>query len=405
MQKRLGKYEIVEKIGQGAMGEVYRAHDPVLGRDVAVKTMAASIGADAEQRSRFQREAQSAGRLNHPNIITVYDYGEEQGQVFIAMELLEGDDLKDLAARGPAFSLERTLDLMDQLCEGLAFAHARGVVHRDLKPANIHVQPNGQVKIMDFGLARLDTSNMTRAGMIMGTPNYMAPEQVRGEKANSRSDVFSLGVVFYELLAGRRAFDADSLHAVLFQVMQAEPPDLGGLRPDLPPVLLEVVRRAMHKDAAQRYADAGELLAGLRAARDGLAAVAGNAPRGTPRSRGALALEATQAQPAHAATVALGAPTVARPVDPTRVASATVAQARRPARSWARGAGGRPGAGHGRGRLRGLARAAPLPNPHSYSRAQWGAGCHVARGRCAQPAAVAFVRFVPGRGPSRARRA
>lgn len=328
MLKRLGKYEIVEKIGQGAMGEVFRAHDPVLGRDVAVKTMAAALGADSEQRSRFQREAQSAGRLNHPNIITVYDFGEEQGQVYIAMELLEGEDLKDLVARGPAFSLQRTLDVMDQLCEGLAFAHAKGVVHRDLKPANVHVQRNGQVKIMDFGLARLSSSDMTRAGMIMGTPNYMSPEQVRGEKASTRSDVFSLGVVFYELLAGRRAFDADSLHAVLFQVMQAEPPDLGGLRPDLPAPLLAVVRRAMHKEAAQRYADAAEMRDALRAARASaeVAAVAG--PARSPAGPGRPAFDATQAEPPRAETVALGAATVARPADDaTRVASATVAQA------------------------------------------------------------------------------
>lgn len=337
MLKRLGKYEIVEKIGQGAMGEVFRAHDPVLGRDVAVKTMAASLGADAEQRSRFQREAQSAGRLNHPNIITVYDFGEEQGQVYIAMELLEGEDLKDLAARGPAFSLQRTLDVMDQLCEGLAFAHAKGVVHRDLKPANVHVQPNGQVKIMDFGLARLNTSDMTRAGMIMGTPNYMSPEQVRGEKASARSDVFSLGVVFYELLAGRRAFDADSLHAVLFQVMQAEPPDLGGLRPDLPAPLLEVVRRAMHKDAAQRYADAAEMRDALRGARAAAGVAPLPGPARPPAGPGRPAFDATQAEPPRAETVALGAATVARPTgEATRVASATVAQA-----PPARGAAGR----------------------------------------------------------------
>ncbi len=378
MLKRLGKYEIVEKIGQGAMGEVFRAHDPVLGRDVAVKTMAASLGADAEQRSRFQREAQSAGRLNHPNIITVYDFGEEQGQVYIAMELLEGEDLKDLAARGPAFSLQRTLDVMDQLCEGLAFAHAKGVVHRDLKPANVHVQPNGQVKIMDFGLARLNTSDMTRAGMIMGTPNYMSPEQVRGEKASARSDVFSLGVVFYELLAGRRAFDADSLHAVLFQVMQAEPPDLGGLRPDLPAPLLEVVRRAMHKDAAQRYADAAEMRDALRAAgaAAGVAPLPG--PARPPAGPGRPAFDATQAEPPRAETVALGAATVARPAGvATRVASLTVAQP-----APARGSAGRapreprsraarrwcwswpaswPGARCARRRRPALARAQPRP--------------------------------------------
>ena len=273
--RQLGKYEIVGKIGQGAMGEVFRAHDPILGRDVAIKTMTATIGTDEELRKRFHREAQSAARLSHPNIITIYDFGEDQGKVYMAMELLEGNDLKDLIGRHTPMSLEQKLALMEQICDGLAFAHGKDVVHRDLKPANIHIQRGGQIKIMDFGLAKLSSSDMTRAGMIMGTPNYMSPEQVRGEKATSRSDVFSLGAVFYELLTNRKPFEADSLHAVLFQVMQNEPEPLSNLVPDIPPAMQHVVERAMLKDPTARFRDAGEMREALRPARAATAQWAG----------------------------------------------------------------------------------------------------------------------------------
>ena len=264
--RRLGKYEIVGKIGEGGMGEVYRAHDPVLGRDVAIKTMVAGPGVDDELRRRFHREAQSAARLNHPNITTVYDFGEEQGRMYIAMELLEGSDLKELISDTAPLPLDTKLALMAQICDGLAFAHSRDVIHRDLKPGNIRVLASGQVKIMDFGLARVSTSEMTRAGLILGTPNYMSPEQIKGDRATARSDVFALGAVFYELLSGRKSFDADSLTGVMYQVMQSDPPPLENLDPRLPRPLCEWVRRAMAKDPSQRYADAGKLLEALRRA-------------------------------------------------------------------------------------------------------------------------------------------
>ncbi len=265
--ERLGKYQIVAKIGQGAMGNVHRAHDPILSRDVAIKTMSAGVGADDDLRRRFLREAQSAARLNHPNIITIYDFGEEQGHLYIAMELLEGADLKEVINRKRPMSLEAKLDLVDQICDGLAFAHANGVIHRDLKPANIHLQPNGQVKIVDFGLARVTSSSqLTAVGTMLGTPNYMSPEQVRGEKASTRSDVFALGAVFYELLSGGKAFDAETMAGVLFQVMQADPPPLDSIRPELGPIAVRI-QRAMMKDPARRFADAGELRDALRDAR------------------------------------------------------------------------------------------------------------------------------------------
>src|SRR5439155_22624284 len=269
-QHAIGKYRLISRIGQGAMGEVFKAHDPSLNRLVAVKTISSSLGTETELRRRFLREAQSAARLNHPNIITVYDFGEEEGRIFMAMELLEGSDLKDLIGSHALPDLERKLDVMEQICEGLAFAHSMDVVHRDLKPGNVHVQPSGQVKILDFGLARLGTSEMTRTGMVMGTPHYMSPEQVRGEKADARSDVFSLGSMFYELLAGRKAFDGDSMHTVLFQVLQEAPEPIRNWV-DLPPILVEVVERARQKDPAARFHDASQMLAAVRAVRRALA--------------------------------------------------------------------------------------------------------------------------------------
>jgi serine/threonine-protein kinase len=270
--EKLGKYKITGKIGKGAMGEVYVAHDPVLNREVAIKTISASLSADNELRKRFHREAQAAARLNHPNIITVFDYGEEQGIIYMAMELLEGADLKDLIFHKHLASLEDKLDVMEQVADGLAFAHARDIIHRDLKPGNIHIQPNGQVKILDFGLARLGGGgDMTRTGVVMGTPNYMAPEQVRGEKADARADVFSVGAVYYEILASKKPFDADSAHAVLFQVVHQRPRSIRDWEPGVPPILVQLVEKAMHKDKEQRFKNGGELREALRLVRAALA--------------------------------------------------------------------------------------------------------------------------------------
>src|SRR5688572_18521017 len=268
---RIGKYEIVSRIGQGAMGEVYKAHDPVLNRFVAIKTMTAVLTADDELVERFRREAQSAARLNHVNIVTVYDFGQEQGRFYMAMELLEGVDLKEVIGTRALNDLWDKLDVMEQIADGLAFAHAQGVVHRDLKPANIRVLPSGRVKVMDFGLARMNTSEMTRAGMVMGTPNYMSPEQVRGERADARSDVFSLGAVFYELLAGRKAFQADSMHSILFKVLEEQPEPVERLVPELPPRFVRLIERALDKDPVRRFQHAGEMRDSLRLVRESLA--------------------------------------------------------------------------------------------------------------------------------------
>ncbi len=280
--EKIGKYRIVSKIGQGAMGEVYKAEDPVLTRQVAIKTMTAAVSSDPDLRKRFLREAQSAARLNHPNIITVYDFGEEGEHIYMAMELLEGTDLKQLISGGKLRTLDQKLDVMEQIGEGLAFAHGKEVIHRDLKPANIHVQPNGQVKIMDFGLARLGASEMTAAGTVMGTPNYMSPEQVKGERADARSDIFSVGAVFYEILSGRKPFDGDSLHAILYKVLEATAVPLREAAPDLPTVVTQVVDRAMAKEPAARYQNGAELLEAVRFARRSLAIGEDPTVLGTP---------------------------------------------------------------------------------------------------------------------------
>jgi serine/threonine protein kinase/tetratricopeptide (TPR) repeat protein len=265
--EKIGKYQIVGKIGQGAMGEVFKAHDPLLNRLIAVKTISGASPAEGDARKRFLREAQSAARLNHPNIITVYDLGEEHGRVYMAMELLEGTDLREIINTHAVTDIGQKLDFIEQVCDGLAYAHTKQIVHRDLKPGNIHVQPSGQVKIMDFGLARLGASEMTATGTVMGTPNYMSPEQVRGEKADARSDIFSLGAVFYELLTAHKAFDADSIHAVLFQVLEHDPEPVRHWAADVPEILVEIVHRALEKDPARRFQDGQQMRDALRIAR------------------------------------------------------------------------------------------------------------------------------------------
>ncbi len=268
---RIGKYRVVAKIGEGAMGEVYKAHDPLLNRHVAVKTIAPSLASDPQFRERFKHEAQSAGGLNHPNIITVYDFGEDAGVTYLAMEFLDGGDLREAIKSRALTHLGRKIEVMEQLCEGIGFAHARGVVHRDLKPGNIHIQSSGHVKVLDFGLARLAASDMTRTGTVMGTPHYMSPEQLRGQKADARSDVFALGAIFYELLSGVRAFEGQPMHEVLQHLREKDPVPLRQRAPATPLPLVAIVEKAMARDPAARFKDAGEMGRALVRAREELA--------------------------------------------------------------------------------------------------------------------------------------
>ncbi len=231
-----------------------------------------------ETLQRFQREAQAAAVLNHPNIVTVHDFGEERGLLYMAMELLEGTDLRDAIDNELLKTLDEKLDVMDGVLAALDYAHARGVVHRDIKPANIHIGPGRQVKIMDFGLARVSTSEMTQEGIVLGTPNYMSPEQALGDKVDGRSDLFSTGAVLYELLTGHKPFEADSTPSVLFQVVHRQPPPVRRWAPEVPAGIVAVVNRSLEKDREKRFAGAGDMRAAIAIARQAFALGAPKAP-------------------------------------------------------------------------------------------------------------------------------
>jgi serine/threonine protein kinase len=249
-----GRYEILDKLGEGAMGVVYRARDLSLGRVVALKMLSADLGQEEELHQRFQREAEAIGRLSHPNIVTVYDVGEAAGQLYMAMELLEGNDLRSLIEKRANIALADRVRILLQICTGLAYAHSRGVVHRDIKPANILVGSDGRVKILDFGLARVSArSTITRRGVILGTPDYMAPEQAMGKGVDRRSDIFSAGAVFYEFLTLEKPFKGKTLHAVLYQIISDDAEPVLTLNPEVPVRLASVVHRMLRKDPDQRY--------------------------------------------------------------------------------------------------------------------------------------------------------
>ena len=254
----IGKYQLIRVIGEGGMGRVYEAMDPVIGRRVAVKTISLDV-ADAETRTRFFREAQAAGQLSHPNLITIHDIGEEGGTPYIVMEYLEGMDLHR-TIRQERLSYETKIDIMTAVCEGLAFAHGHDVVHRDIKPANIFRTSQGRVKILDFGLARGAISEVTRTGKVLGTPNYMAPEQIRGDDLDHRADIFSTGVVFYELLSGRKAFEGDSIATTMYKVLETQPQPVHLIDAHLPVALSAVIDRALAKDRSARFQSSSEML-------------------------------------------------------------------------------------------------------------------------------------------------
>ena len=261
MPEMIGKYEVVKLIGRGGMGTIYKARDSVLERSVALKVVS-SLEVTPELRVRFFREAQACARLSHPNIVTIHDMGEDGGRLFIVMELLEGEELRQLIARRAPLELEEKLTVLRQLCDGLSFAHQKGIVHRDIKPANIFLLKNGRVKILDFGIAQIAAvatqGDLTRTGMIMGTLRYMAPEQVRG-RADHRSDIFSVAAVAYELLGGRPPFTGQDPLQILEQLRTEVPPPLAEIEPSLPPELSTIVERGMQKDPDQRFADLGHM--------------------------------------------------------------------------------------------------------------------------------------------------
>jgi predicted Ser/Thr protein kinase len=282
MRERIGKFEIVRRLGEGAMGEVFLARDPALGRDLAVKTIRLGTGFGPEARARFEREARSAGSLNHPNVVTVYEFGEDQGECYLAMEWVDGEDLHTLIRSGRA-TQEELLDLLAQACDGLAYAHDRGIVHRDIKPGNILVSRAGRrpvAKLVDFGVALVPGSNLTRQGNWMGTVNYMAPEYLDSGRAVPASDQFAMGVVLYEILSGgRRPFTGETASSVLTAILRQPP---APFRPEeaqaLPPALLQVVGRALAKRPEDRYPGVDALAAAIRQAMAGGPAAAGPSP-------------------------------------------------------------------------------------------------------------------------------
>ena len=243
------------------MGVVYSGRDERTGRPVALKVMMTDLEGDKETRERFNREANVAGKMVHRNIINVYEVGEEDGRLYMVMELLEGETLNDYMKRVGNLPLEHALDLMMQVCEGLAIAHAHAIVHRDIKPGNLFVMRDGGLKILDFGVARLANSSMTASGFIVGTPDFMSPEQARGREIDQRSDVFSAGAVFYYMLSGVKPFSAPDLPAVLHRVNSENPPQLPPEQ--CPPGLWRILMKALAKQTSDRYADMGQLLADL----------------------------------------------------------------------------------------------------------------------------------------------
>ena len=262
----VGRYEIIEKLGQGGMGTVYKAFDPLLTRIVAVKVISGQLDDNLEQRERFFREARAAAQMSHRNIITIYDLGEQDGSPFLAMEYLEGRDLDQRLHDSEGMSLTRKLELALSISEGLAHAHTCGLIHRDIKPANVFVTDEGVVKILDFGLARLISSGLTRSNAMVGTVNYMAPEQLRGERADHRADIFSFGVLLYELLGGRKPFQGDSAASTMYKILHDTPQALDELDPVLGPPLTSIVDRAMAKAREDRYQRMTDLLRDLEGA-------------------------------------------------------------------------------------------------------------------------------------------
>lgn len=261
-ETRFGRFRVAGVLGKGAMGVVYKAIDEVIDRTVAIKTLSLGDGLNESQKEefkhRFTMEAQFAGKLSHPNIVTVYDVGTEGDISYIAMEYVEGQTLEQIIANTPVDweslqSIEMIMEVMLQVCEGLHFAHQHGVTHRDIKPANIIVSKSGHAKIMDFGIAKINSSTGTAIGTILGTPGYMAPEQIAGKSAEQRSDIFSLGAVFYECITGKRAFSGNSITEVMYKVMNENPTPVQVLNPLIPPVFDNILTRALRRNPEERY--------------------------------------------------------------------------------------------------------------------------------------------------------
>jgi serine/threonine-protein kinase len=265
---KLGRYAIQSELGRGAMGVVYKATDTALERTVAVKTVNMALERDGAEKyeARFYQEARAAGSLNHPNIVTVYDVGKEGNVAYMAMEFIQGAELRSLLAEGRPLPVSQAVSVASQVAEGLAYAHEHGVVHRDIKPANIMVLADGPVKITDFGIARMRANNdeLTQSGMMLGSPKYMSPEQVIGKRADHRSDIFSLGVILYEMLTGTAPFSGENVTALMYQIVNFAPPAPSAVNAAVPELLNFIVAKMLAKPLEERYQSAQELANDLR---------------------------------------------------------------------------------------------------------------------------------------------
>ena len=260
---RLGRYEILEELGRGAMGIVYKGRDPKLDRLTAIKTIRFTDDFDEDQaakiRDQFYREAEVVAKLSHPNIVTIYDVGEDLDLSYLAMEYLEGESLETYARKEQLLSIRKTIDVTAQVCDALAYAHGHGIVHRDIKPANIMILKNGLVKVTDFGIARATASSKTRTGVIKGTPYYMSPEQISGMKVDGRSDIFSLGIVFYQLLTGELPFGGENLAAIMYQITTVDPEPPTKYNPKIYKAAVAILNRALEKGLESRYQNAQQM--------------------------------------------------------------------------------------------------------------------------------------------------
>lgn len=273
MISQLGRYEILGELGHGAMGIVYKAKDPLIDRVVAIKTINLGLALDEkeEYEERFYQEAKAAGRLSHPNIVTIYDVGKSGDVAYIAMELLQGRELRDIMNESGLLPVDQVLDIVAQVAQGLAYAHEHDIVHRDVKPSNIMVVRDGHVKITDFGIARMASSSVrTQTGMVLGSPKYMSPEQVMGKPIDRRSDIFSLGVMLYEMLTDQAPFVGENVNAIMYQTLNVAPVPPGKLNPAVPEMLNFIVAKALSKKLEDRYQNAKDFAIDLRACRDSL---------------------------------------------------------------------------------------------------------------------------------------
>src|SRR5437016_7735123 len=322
--EKLGKYEIRRELGRGAMGIVYEGYDPLIKRSVALKTIRADqlSGENAETVvARFRREAQAAGRLSHPNIVSIYDFGEEEGVWYIAMEFVKGRELKDYFQANERFTTADMVRIMTKLLDALDYSHRQGVIHRDIKPANIILLADGSVKVADFGIAHIETSNMTQVGTTLGTPAYMSPEQIMGLPVDGRSDLFSAGVILYQFLTGERPFSGTST-TTMRKVLEENPLPPSRFNVQAPAAMDAVVQKALAKRPEERFQTAGEFAAALNAAAHG--EMTASPPHAAAAEATVLA---TASGPRSSAPIASTQPAVtpASPVPPQNAQTAAIA--------------------------------------------------------------------------------